>query len=31
MEVSQDDYQDQNHSDFTAVVLALWKRDEPHT
>lgn len=31
MEVSQDDYQDQNHSDFTAVVSALWKRDEPHT
>lgn len=30
MEVSQDHGQDQNHSDFTAAVLALWKKDELH-
>lgn len=31
MEVSQDHYWDQNHSDFTATILALWKRGELHT
>lgn len=30
MEVSQDHYQDQSHSDFTIAVLAPWKRDELH-